>query len=185
MLLKDAIEQNHRIAEQTEFNKLLMSGNISVDEYLLYLRQLLHIFFRLEQRNVLPIQNMRRADHIMYDMRELNESNQTYSLLPSTYVYGKYLLTISNEKLMAHVYLHYMALLFGGALMCDKVPGSGELYKFKDRKEIISSIREIQKDEWADEANYGLQQFTEILNELYTVSRPTSQFVYKHNSIHN
>lgn len=183
MLLKDAIETNHRTAEQTEFNKLLMSGNVSTDEYLLYLRQLLHIFFRLEQRNVLPIDDMRRADHIIYDMSILNENKIMYSLLPSTHVYGKYLFTISNEKLMPHIYLHYMALLFGGQMMKDRVPGPGKLYEFKNRKEIISSIREIQKDEWAAEANYGLEQFTGILDEIYKVSRPTSKFVYRHDPI--
>lgn len=183
--LKDAIETNHRIAESAEFNKLLLSGNVTTDQYLLYLRQLLHIFFRLEQRNVLPINDMRRADEILIDMEELNETNEIYSLLPTTFAYGKYLLTLPNDKLMAHVYLHYLALLFGGQMMKKKVPGSGRLYTFKNAQEIIKTIRSIQQDSWADEANYGLTQFNKILDELHEVFRPASKFVYKHTSHFN
>jgi hypothetical protein len=60
-------------------------------------------------------------------------------------------------------------------MMKSKVPGSGKMYEFDgDMNEIIGSIRAIQKDEWADEANKALDYNINILDELQRVSESAS-----------
>jgi hypothetical protein len=59
--------------------------------------------------------------------------------------------------------------------MKSKVPGSGKMYEFDgDVREIAGSIRAIQKDEWADEANKALDYNINILDELQRLSESTS-----------
>ena len=65
--------------------------------------------------------------------------------------------------------------MFGGKMMKSKVPGSGKMYEFDgDMREIAGSIRAIQKDEWADEANKALDYNINILDELQRVSESAS-----------
>jgi hypothetical protein len=78
-------------------------------------------------------------------------------------------MNISDDELKAHIYLNYLAIMFGGQMMKSKVPGSGKMYEFEgDMMELISSIRSIQKDEWATEVNKGFQYIINILDELQT-----------------
>jgi hypothetical protein len=49
------------------------------------------------------------------------------------------------------------------------------MYEFDgDMNEIVGSIRAIQKDEWADEANKALDYNINILDELQRVSESAS-----------
>ncbi len=78
---------------------------------------------------------------------------------------------LSKAELLPHVYLNYLAIMFGGQMMKKNVPGSGKMYDFEgDVREIAGSIRAIQKDEWADEANKALDYNMSILEELENVS---------------
>jgi hypothetical protein len=56
--------------------------------------------------------------------------------------------------------------MFGGQLMKEKTPGSGRVYEFDNMKDVVMSIRSIQKDEWADEANKGLDYHIGMYDEL-------------------
>ena len=78
-----------------------------------------------------------------------------------------YLGDLNQSSLNAHIYLNYLALVYGGQIMKSKVPGSGKMYEFEgEMMELIGSVRAIQKDEWADEVNKGFQYIINILDEL-------------------
>ena len=77
---------------------------------------------------------------------------------------------LSVKQLYPHIYLNYMALMFGGQMMKSKVPGKGRMYDFDNVQESIATIRGIQKDVWADEVNKGFQYIINILDELQTHS---------------
>ena len=56
-------------------------------------------------------------------------------------------------------------------MMKKNILGSGKMYEFDgDMRELIGSIRAIQKDEWADEANKALDFNMSILEELENIS---------------
>lgn len=167
--LKDAIDEKHRIAEQMMFNQRMFRGELSPYEYGMYLHQLLQVFGTIE-RYMVPHVDLNRSAKILKDISELKLSEPLY-ILETTQYYKTYLLGLKPEELLPHIYLHYLALMFGGQMMKDKVIGSGHIYEFNNMRDCMTSIRAIQLDSWADEVNKGLDYFIDILDELQHISR--------------
>jgi heme oxygenase len=173
--LKDAIAEKHSLAEKMTFNQRMFNGELSNEEYTLYLCQQLAIFDAIEVYE-LPHPALDRAGNVFQDIKELMGHGEIQiTPLVATNEYRKYLNTLTKEEQLPHVYLNYLALMFGGKMMKSKVPGSGKMYEFDgDMNQIIGSIRAIQKDEWADEANKALDYNINILDELQRVSESAS-----------
>jgi heme oxygenase len=173
--LKDAIAEKHSLAEKMTFNQRMFNGELSDEEYTLYLCQQLAIFDAIEIHE-LPHPALDRAGKVFEDIKELvGEGQIQITPLVATNEYRKYLNTLTKEEQLPHVYLNYLALMFGGQMMKAKTPGSGKMYEFDgDMREIVGSIRAIQKDEWADEANKALDFNINILDELQRVSESAS-----------
>jgi len=169
--LKEAIAENHSLAEKMPFNQRMFRGELSNEEYILYLSQQLAIFDAIEIHE-LPHPSLDRAGKVFEDIKELVGGGQIQiTPLVATNEYRKYLNTLTKEQLLPHVYLNYLAIMFGGQMMKSKVPGSGRMYEFDgDMREIAGTIRAVQKDEWADEANKALLYNINILDELQRVS---------------
>ena len=163
--LKDAIDAKHFEAERMEFNQRMVRGELNKFEYSQYLFQLYGIFSVIE-RFPLPHFTLNRVGKVLEDIDELNDNIYYLHFCPSTFDYMMYLQTLTQEELLPHVYLNYLALMFGGQMMKEKTPGSGRLYHFENVRDTMASIRALQKDEWADEANKGLQYNIHIFDEL-------------------
>ena len=168
--LKEAIAEKHSLAEKMPFNQRMFKGELSNDEYILYLAQQFTIFNTIEKKP-LPHAALQRSVAVLADIKELMEAGEeefiTINPIQSTINYTDYLNNLTQEELLPHVYLNYLAIMFGGQMMKKNVPGSGKMYEFDgDMREIAGSIRAIQKDEWADEANKALDFNISILNEL-------------------
>jgi len=84
----------------------------------------------------------------------------------ATLKYADYLRGLTQEEVNAHIYLNYLAIMFGGQMMKKQTPGAGNMYEFEDMNESAATIRAIQKDEWADEVNKGFDFMIEIFKEL-------------------
>jgi heme oxygenase len=173
--LKDAIAEKHSLAEKMTFNQRMFRGELSNDEYILYLCQQLAIFDAIEVHE-LPHPALNRAGKVFEDIKELMGRGEIQiTPLVATNEYRKYLNSLTKEELLPHIYLNYLALMFGGQMMKAKSPGSGRMYEFDgDMNEIVGSIRAIQKDEWAGEANKALDYNINILDELQRVSESAS-----------
>ena len=165
MTLKEATAELHSKAEKMEFNQRMFKGELSPLEYGNYLTQQLTIFSEIECREVLPHENLKRSEVIKQDIDELQLSE--LKPLESTRQYALHLMNISDDELKSHIYLNYLAIMFGGQMMKSNVPGSGKMYEFEgDMRELIGSVRAIQNDEMADEVNKGFQYIINILDEL-------------------
>ena len=170
--LREATGEKHKIAESMVFNQRMVKGELSKDEYTLYLIQQLAIFDAIEVHE-LPHQSLKRSNKIFEDIKELfdNEIIQI-TILSSTKEYSKYLDTLTQEQLLPHIYLNYLAILFGGQIIKKNIAGSGKLYEFDgDVKEIAGTIRAVQKDEWANEVNIGFDYLINIYDELQNYTR--------------
>jgi len=172
--LKEAIAQKHREAEQKPFNQRMFKGELTKEEYIAHLCQQLGIFDAIEKGRTLPHPSLNRVDAVYEDIKELFEAEEgqvlEIQLLESTQSYCNYLKGLSDEDILPHIYLNYLAIMFGGQMMKKNVPGSGRLYTFDgDMREVAGTIRAIQKDEWADEANKGLDFNMAIFDELQTI----------------
>ena len=167
MNLKEATAELHSKAEKMMFNQRMFRGELSQFEYLNYLIQQSYIFQEIENRN-LPHPNLKRLSSINEDINELG--GYTFKISKPTTDYVVYLGDLNQSSLNAHIYLNYLAIMFGGQMMKSKVPGKGRMYDFDNVPELVTMIRGIQKDEWADEVNKGFQYIINILDELQTHS---------------
>ncbi|MBS1927639.1 MAG: biliverdin-producing heme oxygenase [Ferruginibacter sp.] len=164
--LKEATNEKHRLAESMPFNQRMINAQLSKEEYLLYLTQLQCIFKAIEVHE-LPSDHLRRITSIELDIKELtNEGYSAENILTSTQKYASYLASLSGTQVLPHIYLNYLALAYGGQIIKKCVPSSGNLYHFENLKEAISSIRTIQQDEWATEANIGYDYHIAIFEDL-------------------
>jgi heme oxygenase len=167
--LKEAIQEKHTQAERMPFNARMFKGELSKKEYLFYLHQQASIFQCIEEHKIPQMHpKLKRLENVFADIQELQkEVTDKFPSLESTKKYGMYLESLTDDRILAHIYLNYLALMFGGQMMKSKVPGSGKMYEFEgDMRELIGSVRAIQNDEMADEVNKGFQYIINILDEL-------------------
>lgn len=165
--LKDATKELHTKAERMPFNKKMMKGELSNEDYARYLVSQYHIFHTLEKNFDLPHMDMRRVDSIIEDLKELGFSDHLETFKgEETTRYCKYLNNLPQVDADAHIYLNYLAHMFGGQIIKKNLPGSGKLYEFENVEHIIGSVRRIQTDEWAPEVNKAFTYIINIFDEL-------------------
>jgi hypothetical protein len=151
----------------------MFRGELSTDEYVKYLYQQVSIFDAIESEE-LPHPSLARTDKVKEDILELKSTFDIMNILPITMAYSHYLSTLTKEERLPHVYLHYLALAYGGQMMKDQTPGSGKMYDFENMQEAIGAIRAVQQDEWADEVNKGFEYIITILDELQKLTGSNS-----------
>lgn len=168
MGLREATAELHSKAEKMEFNQRMFRGELSTKEYLHYLIQQACIFESIEEHKSADISpDLARLTKVFEDIMELQkEVPQTLPQIQAANEYGVYLEGLNTKDLYPHIYLNYMALMYGGQMMKSKVPGKGRMYDFDNVPEAIATIRGIQKDAWADEVNKGFNFIINILDEL-------------------
>lgn len=174
MGLKEATHDKHKQAERMPFNVRMFKGELSEKEYAHYLIQQKIIFFALEEDR-LPHPSLTRVEKVSEDIEELSGKVDLSDLqsLESTSRYIDYLSTLDHDDTLPHIYLHYLALMFGGQMMKEKVPSTGRMYDFDDMRGAAQAIRELQIDEWADEVNKGFDFMIEIFDELERLHNPS------------
>lgn len=164
--LKEATAAKHKEAERMPFNVRMFRGELSHNDYLLYLYQQLEIFRNIE-RHELPHPDLSRVSATEKDIAELEEQGfSANTLLPATLAYCQHLSRLNQEALLPHVYLNYLALMFGGQMIKRSIPSSGAMYNFVNMDDCLQAVRRVQKDEWADEVNLAFEYLISIFREL-------------------
>lgn len=151
--LRELIKDKHDQAEQHVFTKLLLSGNIEPDIYSTFLANQLLQYKYLEDaaKHIMDsIPGLARADLIFQDLIDLDEP---VVIFDTTNEYCDHIQNLDDTGLLAHIYVKHMGDLYGGQLIRSKVPGSGLMYLFTDRQEIIRNLREKLDISMAQEAN--------------------------------
>jgi heme oxygenase len=173
MSLKELTADKHKQAERMPFNVRMFKGELSKKEYLHYLIQQASIFQIIEQKGV-PHKSLLRLKRVFEDIEELlPDVKDVLPTLVAMEKYGVYLQKLEYENLLPHIYLHYLALMYGGQMMKSKTPGSGRMYEFDDMKSAAMVIRELIVDDWADEVNKGFDFMIDIFDELERIHNPT------------
>ena len=162
--LKEATHDKHKEAERMPFNVKMFKGMLNEREYGWYLRSQLAIFQTLENNFEFPHEGLKREEAVLFDLMSLGQND----LVPdvATREYCEYLNGLSQEDANAHIYLNYLAIMFGGQMMKKNTPGPGKMYDFENMMECMQSVRAIQKDEWADEVNRGFDYMIKIFKNL-------------------
>jgi heme oxygenase len=118
----------------------------------------------LEDNFEFPHEGLKRIEAVAFDLMSLGINELVCDV--ATREYAAYLRGLSQEDANAHIYLNYLAIMFGGQMMKKATPGPGKMYEFENMKECMESVRAIQKDEWADEVNKGFDFMIKIMKNL-------------------
>ena len=163
--LKEATHDKHKEAERMPFNVKMFKGELTKEQYAKYLLSQLEIFSAIEENFQMPHEGLKRKYAVIEDLKSL-DFHQLEIVDNGTLDYVSYLRGLTQEEVNAHIYLNYLAIMFGGQMMKKNTPGAGNMYEFEDMNESASAIRAIQKDEWVDEVNKGFDFMIEIFKEL-------------------
>jgi len=163
--LKEATAEKHKQAERMPFNARMFRGLLSKEDYLLYLIQQGEIFKTIEEIGT-PHASLNRYKFVLDDILELRQVGSTNEVLDNTHAYVQYLANLTYEQVLPHIYLNYLAIMYGGQMMKKAVPSTGRMYDFENMPEALQAVRNLQKDEWADEVNKGFDFIIAIFDEL-------------------
>ena len=173
--LKELTRAHHDNAERTEFADLLLSGEISPKLYQEYLHAQLQNYRALEGAVSVPmeLEPIFRSTAIEEDLQELESLYDLEEIeedLPSTREYVKHIHTLSedanNDGLIAHLYVRHFGDAHGGQIIKRNVPGSGLMYEFEDRRELIALTRELLHDGMEAEAKNCFEYAERLFHEL-------------------
>ena len=177
--LKELTRDHHDSVERSEFAEVLLSSRISPRLYQEYLHAQYANYSILEHHVKIPkeLEGIFRADFILADLQELEDEygldELTYDL-ESTEEYREYIESLAvegrDEDLLAHLYVRHFGDLHGGQIIKKRVPGSGKMYEFDNRKELIAGVRELLHDGMADEASkcfkFAEKMFEDIVSDF-------------------
>jgi heme oxygenase (biliverdin-producing, ferredoxin) len=175
MSLREYTALKHHEAENTDFSKKLLSGEISKEMYADYLYQLTLIYSGIEYYADLlgffdNMSDLKRTPAIFADFIELAGHSFSNTWKKTTVDYYYYLQQLyknpeTKHLIIAHVYVRHMGDLFGGQMISKKVPGSHTFYQFENRSELISKIRAKLNDNLGDEANIAFDWAIKLMKE--------------------
>jgi heme oxygenase len=170
MGLKEATAELHSKAEKTQFSQLIFSGTIPEQEYAYYLFNMYHIHNALESKYELPHPSLNRCKSIEKDLGVLIKLKM--DLTESTKKYIDYINTLTEEQWKAHIYVNYLAIVYGGQMIKSKVPGLGAYYNINNMQECVGAIRAFLNDDMSNEANKGFQFNIDVLENIWNTLRP-------------
>lgn len=175
--LKELTWEHHQNAERTDFADQLLSGDIAPQLYQKYLHAQMIIYSALESHVDLPISlhGVFRSALIQEDLQELENEYRLLEIkefLPSVDDYIEHITQLKeagdNESLIAHVYVRHFGDMHGGQIIKKNVPGSGLMYDFENRSDLINEIRELLNDSMVNEARvcfgYAERLFYELID---------------------
>ena len=176
MSLKNLTGSKHANAERSWFAGLMMSGEITNEQYSVYLKQQYECYNALETRFnnmddsgfVLPSE-LKRAENIMEDLKELNSDIENIPVFNSTKIYINYILSKCETNLLyAHVYVRYLGDLKGGQMIASKIPGEGKYYQFDNPDELEKFIRSNLREDnnFVDECNKCFDSAITLFKDL-------------------
>jgi heme oxygenase len=168
--VKEATKDLHDAVEATAFAKRMFAGQLTKLDFINYLHAQSVIFAELEVSKGVPHESLRRMQKLRQHLASITDDHISIENVPlSAQRYAQHIRSAANESQRnAHIYLNYMALMFGGSMMSKMFPGDGSLYVFENKGDCIKSIRALDID-IATVAEGFLFQI-EIMHELEAMS---------------
>lgn len=172
-VLREYTNAKHREAEATPFVQYMLHGDITTEDYAVFLQQMELVYRNIEyfaeiSHLLHDLPDIKRADYMREDLKELG-FNLAEEPLPSIKKWCErivYLYYTDKSKILAHVYVRHMGDMYGGKIIAKKVPGSGKCYGFADRPALIKALDAKLSTDIVDEALVAFDLAIEFFNEL-------------------
>ena len=172
MNLREAVEANHRAAEQTALAKSMIDGTMDMALYHQFLFNMREIYSAIEKRLEFLPADVKRVSRYTDDLNDLNRGAGTP--LQSTQEYSRYLSSIDVPSLWAHVYVHYLGNMYGGQMLKKKFTWKCSHLEFNDVKSCITYVRNNIEGVDPAEANRAFEWTIRIYDELHRDFRRNS-----------
>ena len=172
--LKDLTWDNHKRAETTPLMKALLKNEISDALYSDMVYTYYQIFATIEDRYQFATAELKRGQKTLNDWQAIQVSLPRD--LPAVTAYLERLRKIDKRQLWAHIYVHYLATLYGGQLI-KRVAGTRfptRRYDYERPQDCIAEIRSNLDVDLADEANLAFEMTIAIYDELYNAHQINS-----------
>ncbi len=173
-VLREYTNAKHREAEGTPFVQYMLHGNITAEDYAVYLQQMQVVYKNIEYFAEISgllwdLPDIKRSEYMCEDLAELGYKS-TEHLLPSIERWRQRIIDLyySGQKhlILAHVYVRHMGDLYGGKIIAKRVPGSGRCYAFADRPALIRALDAKLTTDIVDEALRAFDLAIDVFHEL-------------------
>lgn len=184
--IREATKEQHQRAEQQQFVKVLMSGEIHPKLYATFLYNQHYCYAALErwsqyQGLLDSLPDIARAEKLAHDCQDLwVRISPQPEITDSTKRYIEHIDSIRRQpaKLFAHVYVRYLGDLYGGQMIKTKTPGVNTYLDFDNAKQLIQTIRETinsymqtDADDVIAEAKICFEYATELFKEMHDLEK--------------
>lgn len=167
MTLKDLTWNMHKLAESADLMKAVLDNSVSAKLYcdLVYTKYL--IYSEIEQKVQFSCRELKRAQPALDDWQDMKQCFPPN--LPALDELLTHIRNLDNELVWAHVYVHYLAPLYGGQIIKKIIENRfpTRVYQFNNPQECIDEVRKMCKLEFADEANLSFKLTREYYDQLY------------------
>lgn len=175
-ILREYTNAKHRAVEENPFVQLMLTGKISKDQHVLFLKQFYIVYKEIEYFAELigllhDLPGIKRKDKIEEDLVSFGHNiPKPEEVLPSTQRYREHIMKLyysgQGHLILAHVYVRHMGDLYGGKILAKKVPGQGKCYEFEDRPALIKALDAKLNMSILDEALLAFDMSGDIFNDM-------------------
>ena len=160
---RESIRYVHEKAEKHPFAQSLAQGTICRSKWDAYLFNWMILHKTIEERHVIKKDQLLRTDRLFYDLIDCRGRTP---LVGNTLKYCDYLNDIDVDKLWSHVYVHYLAHLYGGQHIREQINWSSRFLLFEDPEGCIKYIRDNCENADTDEAISAFDWTIKIFDDL-------------------
>jgi heme oxygenase len=173
-ILNEYTKEKHREIESHPFVQYMLRGEITKPHYAMFLQQMYILYSNLEYYSEMSqlltgLDGIKRAEYISQDIQELNYLMK-FETFPGTEKYRQRIVELyySDKKhlLFSHVYVRHMGDMYGGKAIAKRVPGSGKMYHFENRPQLIKTFDSKLTLDLIDEALTGFDLAAEIFDDI-------------------
>lgn len=164
--LKDLTWDAHKQAEQTVIMRSLLQDQIPTCAYCDLVYTKYQIYSVVESRITFQTPCLYRAQAALNDWQALSCSLPPY--MPKFEQYVDHLRVIPEHSLWAHVYVHYLAPLYGGQIIRKRIEHRlpTHMMQFDDAQSAIQEVRSHVTVHMAPEANLAFEATTAYYEHL-------------------
>jgi heme oxygenase len=168
--LKELTWPAHKRAEQTELMHALLKDSITHAQYVALLCVKYEIYAQIEQQVKFECAELYRATATLQDLNQLNASH-TCVKSSQLHEYLNVLAKCDSEQIWGHVYVHYLAPVYGGQIIKKIIQHRFPVltYEFQDVATCVQEIRQKTHVGLAPAANLAFEHTEKIYSEIWSI----------------
>jgi len=171
--LKELTWPAHKRAEHTHIMSALLNDQISKELYCDLLYTKYEIYRTIEDKVTFNNKDLYRAQAALNDWQTLQCSLP--QCIPSLDKYVTHLRSCDTDQIWGHVYVHYLAPLYGGQIIKKKIEHRlpVTLYEFVDAHAAIAEVRSHLGTHLVTEANLAFEHVIAYYQDLWEQHNPS------------